>query len=254
MITKTTTGHPTLRALGLAAVAGLVLAVACETPGPTGPAEAGSNALALDEVSSEWSSGECTPTVFVDGAESSLVEVEDAIDPTGVESIHVFKPADRERPEGTESCGIIVILLKDASPDEEAASRRLIERLTAAKRAAAGQEVRPSPSVEDVQAAPTFTPMTVRPRLRNAGDMRAALEAAYPPSLREQGIGGTTNVWFLIDADGAVQRVLVNASSGHDAIDDAALEVARTMEFTPAYNREKRVPVWVALDITFETE
>jgi len=59
--------------------------------------------------------------------------------------------------------------------------------------------------------------------------------------------------WFFIDDEGRVQRTQVNESSGHKALDDAAIKVADIIEFTPALNREKRVPVWISLPITFTT-
>jgi TonB family protein len=111
----------------------------------------------------------------------------------------------------------------------------------------------PPPSADrDLSAAPVFTPMTVRPQLQNTRAVRAALERFYPPLLRDAGIGGTVKVWFFIDENGRVQRTQINTSSGYDAFDQAALRVADIMEFSPAYNRDQRVPVWVALDITFE--
>jgi protein TonB len=103
----------------------------------------------------------------------------------------------------------------------------------------------------DIQAAPTFTPYTVRPDIRNRADVARALEEGYPPLLRDAGIGGTTQVWFFIDEDGVVQKTQLNESSGHQALDDAALEVAKKIQFTAAENRGKAVPVWISLPITF---
>ena len=105
----------------------------------------------------------------------------------------------------------------------------------------------------DIAAAPTFTPFTVRPDIKNRDAVARAMEREYPPLLRDAGIGGTVNVWFFIDEEGAVVRNLVNESSGHKALDDAALKVADIIEFTPALNRDKRVPVWISLPITFTT-
>ena len=105
----------------------------------------------------------------------------------------------------------------------------------------------------DISAAPTFTPFTVRPDIRNRSEVARALEREYPPLLRDAGIGGTVQVWFFIDEQGAVQRTQVNESSGHKALDDAALQVANIIQFTPALNRDKRVPVWISLPITFTT-
>jgi periplasmic protein TonB len=99
-----------------------------------------------------------------------------------------------------------------------------------------------------------FTPMTIRPQLRNARDMARALERHYPAPLRHAGIGGTVTVWFLIDVDGRVRDTRINESSGFTALDQAALQVADRMEFTPAYNRDQPVRVWVSIPITFATD
>ncbi len=107
---------------------------------------------------------------------------------------------------------------------------------------------------EDLAAAPTFTPMTVRPNLKNSSEVQQALMRYYPPLLRDAGIGGTVNMWFFIDENGRVQKTQINKTSGYDAFDEAAKKVADLMVFTPAYNRDKKVPVWVALDITFEVQ
>jgi TonB family protein len=98
---------------------------------------------------------------------------------------------------------------------------------------------------------PTFTPFTVRPEITNREAVARAMEAEYPTLLREAGIGGTASVWFFLDEAGAVQRVLLNTSSGHQALDQAAVRVARQIEFTPALEGDQRVPVWIALPITF---
>lgn len=105
----------------------------------------------------------------------------------------------------------------------------------------------------DLSAAPTFTPFTVRPEIRNMGEVQRALEREYPSLLRDAGIGGTVTVWFFISEEGRVQQTQVNESSGHRALDDAAIRVAEVFEFSPALNRDQRVPVWIALPITFQT-
>lgn len=112
----------------------------------------------------------------------------------------------------------------------------------------------PSGDEGDISAAPTFTPMTVAPSMKNNREIARALEKFYPPLLRDAGIGGTVNVWFFIDENGRVQKTQINETSGYDAFDEAALKVADIMEFSPAYNRDQKVPVWVALDITFEVQ
>jgi protein TonB len=106
-------------------------------------------------------------------------------------------------------------------------------------------------TVTDISAEPVFTPFTVRPDVRNRREVEIAMEREYPPLLRDAGIGGTVLVWFYIDEEGAVQQTRVHTTSGHRALDDAALRVADIIQFTPALNRDRRVPVWISLPITF---
>ncbi len=103
----------------------------------------------------------------------------------------------------------------------------------------------------DLSAAPVFTPMTVRPEIRNRSEVQAALMREYPPVLRDAGIGGQVVVWFFISEEGRVLNRRVSESSGHVALDEAALKVADVFRFTPALNRERIVPVWIQLPITF---
>jgi len=99
---------------------------------------------------------------------------------------------------------------------------------------------------------PVFTPYTVAPDLRNREEVGRALEREYPPLLRDAGIGGTVVVYLFIDEEGAVQNTRVHTSSGHTSLDEAALRVGNVMRFSPAMNRDKKVPVWVSLPITFQ--
>ena len=112
----------------------------------------------------------------------------------------------------------------------------------------------PSSDDGDLSAAPTFTPFSVAPKLQNGREIERALQRYYPPLLRDAGIGGTVNVWFFISEEGRVLKTQINESSGYDAFDQAALQVADLMSFTPAYNRDQKVPVWVALDVAFEPQ
>lgn len=105
----------------------------------------------------------------------------------------------------------------------------------------------------DISGAPQYTPYDVRPDYKNKAEMERALSREYPPLLRDAGIGGTTIVWFYIDEQGKVLRTQVHTGSGHKALDDAALKVADVAVFTPALNRDKPVPVWIQLPITFTT-
>ena len=101
---------------------------------------------------------------------------------------------------------------------------------------------------------PVFTPMTRRPELVNREDVQAALVAEYPPLLRNAGIGGSPTVHFFIDETGEVKRTQIAQRSGYPALDEAALRVAATMRFSPAWNRDERVSVWVEIPIIFRAD
>ena len=54
------------------------------------------------------------------------------------------------------------------------------------------EDLPPPPAEEstDIAAAPVFTPMTVKPELKNTREVIAAMMRAYPPILKDAGIGG----------------------------------------------------------------
>jgi protein TonB len=102
-----------------------------------------------------------------------------------------------------------------------------------------------------LSAEPTFTPFTVAPSILNRDEVARAMAQNYPPLLRSAGIGGTVRVYFFIDENGAVQDRRIQESSGHRQLDEAALAVASLYRFSPALNRDRKVPVWVLLPIEF---
>lgn len=61
-------------------------------------------------------------------------------------------------------------------------------------------------------------------------------EPVYPSSARKAGIEGTTTVRMLVGADGDVDEVTVDGSSGSDALDAAAVSACYKWSFTPAKN------------------
>lgn len=145
------------------------------------------------------------------------------------------------------TAGLVLIVVACLAPSPTALEEG--EGETAVAEFQAGEEGLP----RDLSQKPAFTPFTVGPDIKNRQEVARAMEENYPPLLREAGIGGTATIWFFLDETGAVQSVQVNESSGHPALDDAAMRVAEAVEFTPALNREEAVPVWISLPITFTT-
>lgn len=101
------------------------------------------------------------------------------------------------------------------------------------------------------EAVPTFTPYSVYPAIKNREEVLAALEREFAALREDSPVEGTVRVWFFLDEEGRVQDTRVSASSGHRALDGAALQLASLAEFTPALNRDQRRPVWVSLPIAF---
>ncbi|CAN5832162.1 hypothetical protein BH23GEM6_BH23GEM6_16860 [soil metagenome] len=111
----------------------------------------------------------------------------------------------------------------------------------------------PTGSGVDVSDQPTFTPREVEPVLLDRPGFGRLLERRYPAMLRDAGIGGTVVLWVFIDESGTVRNTRVTQSSGHEQLDAAARSVMQEARFSPALNREQRVPVWVQLPVTFQT-
>ncbi len=109
----------------------------------------------------------------------------------------------------------------------------------------------PSSVVRSIEEQPVFTPYTVAPSVRDLDRARRIVQQEYPKILQDAGIGGTVVVWALIDEHGVVRRTLVHASCGVSKLDEAALAAVMTFEFHPAYNYDKKVPVWISMPITF---
>ena len=99
---------------------------------------------------------------------------------------------------------------------------------------------------------PSFTPFDVAPVLQNRGELATALRREYPPRLRDAEVGGRVTVWIRLDVQGVVQDVRINTSSAHPALDEAALNVARIMRFSPATDENGPVPAWISVPLIFE--
>jgi len=116
-------------------------------------------------------------------------------------------------------------------------------------RDAAPTEVEVDVEAVDAREAP-FTPFAVRPEVRNVDEVSRAMQRVYPLETRE--VSGTVRVHVFIDEEGIPQNIVIAQSSGHEVVDAAALQVAPVLRFSPALNRDQRVPVWVEVPITFK--
>jgi len=109
----------------------------------------------------------------------------------------------------------------------------------------------PASTVSPERVPSKFTPYSVAPVLINRAQVEALLEKEYPPLLRQAEIDGVVLIWLQIDTLGVPVDKEVREPSGYDSFDSAALRVAQAMRFRPAYNRDRKVEVWVSLPIVF---
>lgn len=110
----------------------------------------------------------------------------------------------------------------------------------------------PPPETGRASDRPSFIPYDTPPRLKNSAEIRRLLERYYPPSLKAAGIGGRVVLWIYVNRQGRVERSVVQESSGHTALDEAAHRVADAMVFEPAMNRDRVTDVWVSQPVAFE--
>ena len=103
----------------------------------------------------------------------------------------------------------------------------------------------------DLAAGPVFTPYDVPPELQNGNTVRAVMEDRYPARLKNTWKGGTAEVAIYVCDRGTVRATVLRKSSGYEALDQAALEVAEIMAFQPAKYSGNPVGVWVTYPITF---
>lgn len=127
-----------------------------------------------------------------------------------------------------------------------------------ASTAPASQEAAPAVSEDqaDIPAeALVEVPPAIPPVLTNKSDMARMLKTAYPPQLREDDIGGTVGLWVFVNETGKVGEAKVRESSGYAELDEAALRLVGSMEFSPAQDSEGNArAVWISQPIQFTTE
>ncbi len=76
-------------------------------------------------------------------------------------------------------------------------------------------------------------------------------EVTYPEMTQKAGIQGQVLVQFVVDASGQAQQIQVKKSV-HEALDSAAVDAVRSVEFEPGVKDGKAVPVEMTLPITFK--
>ncbi|HUF14025.1 MAG TPA: energy transducer TonB [Longimicrobiales bacterium] len=73
----------------------------------------------------------------------------------------------------------------------------------------------------------------------------------YPDELWDEGVEGQAVVMVHVTTEGAVDSVYVRSTSGHEAMDSAAVAGARELRFEPGRRGADPVEVWVRLPVRF---
>lgn len=83
---------------------------------------------------------------------------------------------------------------------------------------------------------------------------RPVTQPEYPPSAKRLEQEGVVGLLLLVGADGRVQEVQVETSSGFPALDNAAAREARSWRFLPAQDAGKPIAAWHRLKVRFRLE
>lgn len=77
---------------------------------------------------------------------------------------------------------------------------------------------------------------------------------SYPMVARQRHWQGTVLLRVYVGADGKAQQVNIQRSSGHDVLDESALEAVRQWRFVPAKRGDTAEASWATVPIEFELD
>ena len=76
----------------------------------------------------------------------------------------------------------------------------------------------------------------------------------YPKDALEEKIEGVVQVKMLLGVDGTVEDAIVSVSSGHPNLDEAAIEAAKQIKYTPGLVEGKPVCMWLYRPFNFKLD
>ncbi len=87
--------------------------------------------------------------------------------------------------------------------------------------------------------------------IESPSPLSASVPIDYPLDLWDQGIEGSSILKVRVTDLGDVDSVVLMESSGYPAFDSSAVRGARTLRFSPARQRDKRIEVWAHVPVYF---
>ena len=112
-------------------------------------------------------------------------------------------------------------IAKEKARQRDLAKKRVAEKM---------RKERAAEAAAAKKAAAEAKRVAVRPTSRSRKSPR------YPSSSRRAGHQGITIITFVVGTSGTVTSARITKSSGHAALDQAAISAVRTWRFTPARN------------------
>lgn len=74
----------------------------------------------------------------------------------------------------------------------------------------------------------------------------------YPPAALRMGQQGTVTLVIHVNAQGQPEKVMVDSSSGHELLDQAAVDAAGQWRFHPAMQDGKLAPARLRVPVSFD--
>jgi TonB family protein len=146
----------------------------------------------------------------------------------------------------------VVNALLDGGAEVNATSRNGVSALEAATSGGRAEVVTLLVERGATVSRVVIAPSTARPEVRDRARAGQIIFSNYPENLRDATVGGTVHVWALVGTDGRVLIAQLGESSGHQALDLAALRAVRQIEFIPARRDGVAVAAWMDYSMTFE--
>lgn len=118
--------------------------------------------------------------------------------------------------------------------------------------------VEAAPDAPVVPPAPVAAPAPPAPAAVIPPNVRAAYannpQPVYPAASRRLNEQGISRLRVLVGADGRVQNLELEKSSGFARLDAAAMSTVRDWKFAPARQGDSAVPAWVLVPINWKLE
>lgn len=146
---------------------------------------------------------------------------------------------------------------KEPTPVEEAEAARPVQKPAPAPAASEASSSASSASSRDASPAPGSKPGGGSEQKVTAAHDAAYLhnpKPRYPSIAVARNWEGLVKLRVYVLPTGAAGQVLLQQSSGHEALDEAALEVVQLWRFVPAKRGEQAIASWVQVPLVFKLD